>query len=258
LVIINELIIFGANCNYSIKMGKIVKDSYKTGEAGVLLFSQYCNQHKPYIIFREVTKHDFGIDGELELTRKNEDAKIEATAEIIKVQIKSVNSPNSYMRNETISHFDFYADPDDLDYWLKHKKYNISVLLIIVDLRTESIYVKKITDLEIYSSSKKGQKIPIQFDKIENKLEFGKDNFVQKFSSSFRSRIDFDVEESLIMNFLQVKKFPKLLYQYSTELKNKKAVFQKINSNDAPHFVLKSNTIYTFKEITKRSSLKLS
>ena len=58
-------------------MGKIVRDSHRVGEAGVLLFHKYCNDHKPFIIFREVTKHDFGIDGELEITQKNEQAKID-------------------------------------------------------------------------------------------------------------------------------------------------------------------------------------
>jgi hypothetical protein len=233
-------------------MSKIVKDSYKTGEAGVILFNQYCNQHNPFIIFREVTKHDFGIDGELELTRKNEDGKIEATAEILKVQIKSVNSANSYMKNENDQKFDFYADPDDLEYWLKHQKYNLQVLLIIIDLRTDSIYVKKITDLEIYSSQKKGRKLPIQFNKIQNKLEFSKNNFVEHFSASFKSRIDFDTEETLITNSLLVKRYPRVLYVYKSKLKKKKEIFEKITSNDAPHFVIKSNNVYLFREITRQ------
>lgn len=232
-------------------MGKIVKDSYKTGEAGVILFNQYCNQHKPFIIFREVTKHDFGIDGELELTRKSEDGKTEATAEILKVQIKSVNSSNSYMKNETDEKFDFYADPNDLDYWLKHKKYNLPVLLLVIDLRTESIYVKKISDVEIHSAMKKNQKIPIQFNKTENKLVMGTNDFAIRFSTSFKSRINFDVEETLITNSLLVKKFPKVLYSYKAKLKNKKEIFEKITNNDAPHFVIKSNTVYTFREIKK-------
>jgi hypothetical protein len=232
-------------------MGKIVKDTYKTGESGVILFNNYCNQHTPYIIFREVTKHDFGIDGELELTRKNEDGKTEATAEILKVQIKAVNSSNSYMKNETDEKFDFYPEPNDLDYWLKHKKYNLAVLLVVVDLRTSSIYVKMIDEVDIHSSKKKGRKLPIQFSKVDNKLELGRNDFLQRYSASFKSRVNYDVEETLLTNSLLVKKYPKILYVYKSKLKNKKDIFEKITNAEAPHFVIKSNNIYAFRQIKK-------
>jgi hypothetical protein len=40
------------------------------------------------LIWREEAKNDFGIDGEVELTCKTENGKIEATANVLKVQIK--------------------------------------------------------------------------------------------------------------------------------------------------------------------------
>jgi hypothetical protein len=52
-------------------MGKIVRNTHISGEAGVIKFAEFCNRHKPYIFFREVLKSDFGIDGEIELTRTN-------------------------------------------------------------------------------------------------------------------------------------------------------------------------------------------
>ncbi|MNU46053.1 hypothetical protein D3C71_349070 [compost metagenome] len=233
-------------------MGKIVRDSHRVGEAGVLLFHQYCNDHKPFIIFREVTKHDFGIDGELEITQKNEQSKIEATGEILKVQIKTVNSANSYMRNEKENSFDFYADSDDLDYWLKHQKFGSTVLLVIVDLRTNSIYVKRITEVEIHLVKKKGGKssLPISFDKTANKLETGKDDFLNRFSSAFKTRVNFDADEMLMSNALVIKKYPKVMYVHQSKYKTKKGIYEKITDDDAPHFVLKSDRIYTFREIT--------
>jgi hypothetical protein len=70
-------------------MGKQIKQSHIVGETGVIEFHKYCVNHQPYILFREQCKNDFGIDGEVELTRVNEERKIEPTAEIIKIQIKS-------------------------------------------------------------------------------------------------------------------------------------------------------------------------
>lgn len=241
-------------------MGKIVRDSHRVGEAGVLLFHQYCNDHKPFIIFREVTKHDFGIDGELEITRKNEQSKIEATGEVLKVQIKSVNSDNSYMRNEKENTFDFYADPDDIDYWLKHQKYGSTVLLVIVDLRKKSIYVMKISEVEIHMVQKKGAKssLPISFDKTENKLETGRNDFLNLFSTAFKTRVNFDTEEILMSNALVIKKHPKVMYVHQSKFKTKKTIYEKITDDDAPHFVLKADRIYTFREITLKDMKKFS
>lgn len=232
-------------------MGKIVKESHQVGEKGVILFNSYCNQHSPFIIFREVTKHDFGIDGEVELTRKNSDGKTEAVGEILKIQIKSVNSDNSYIKNENDDSFTYYASVDDIDYWVKHHKYGLPVVVVIVDLRNngEIIYAKKITDQFMPKSSKKVQTVPIQFSKKDNKLEFGKNEFIERFTSEFKSRISYDIEETLISNALVVKKFPKNLYVYKSKFKTKKSIFEKIKQADAPHFVVKAELIYTFRDI---------
>ena len=57
-------------------MAKIVSSQHITGEKGVVKFSSFCVNHSPYLIFREESKNDFGIDGEVELTSVNEDNKI--------------------------------------------------------------------------------------------------------------------------------------------------------------------------------------
>ncbi len=234
-------------------MAKIVKDSHTVGEAGVLLFNQYCNKHKPYIIFREVTKHDFGIDGEIEMTLVNSEGKTEATGEITKIQIKSVNSDNSYIRNESKTKFDFYADKDDIDYWQSHKKHGIDVLLVIVDIRSDIIYLKKIGDLEINSSKAKKKKLPLVFIKAETKVEIGKNDFLEKFGKSFKPRINYNVEEELLFNCLKVKKYPRIIYLSVSKFTNKKEVFKNIDGSDAPHFVMKGNLIFTFEEIKAKN-----
>lgn len=234
-------------------MGKIVKDSYRVAEEGVHRFNAYCIRHKPFIIFREVTKHDFGIDGELELTQINEQGKTEATARILKVQLKAVNSDNSYIQNETDKKFDFYADKEDLEYWLNHKKYGLPVILAIIDLRNDFIYVKKITELEIQASKNKGRKLPIQFDKTLNKLESGINDFIERFDSSFNPRVNFSTEEVLVTNSLVIKKYPMALYVNRSKYKSKKGIYQNIESADAPHFTLKGDHIFSFRELTEKT-----
>ena len=103
-------------------MSKIIKNTHISGEAGVLKFADYCNRHMPYIIFREVVKNDFGVDGEIELTHIDADRKTEPLGEIMKVQIKTVGSDNSYIRNEKSNSFEFYPRKEDIEYWEKYKK----------------------------------------------------------------------------------------------------------------------------------------
>ncbi len=115
-------------------MSKIVLNTHIRGEAGVIKFASYCNNHQPYIIFREVLKSDFGIDGEIELTRVNEDRKIEPVGESLKVQIKTSGTDNSYIRNDKPLSFEFFPRKEDIEYWEKYKNNGIEVLLVIYDL----------------------------------------------------------------------------------------------------------------------------
>lgn len=142
-------------------MGKEVRNTHISGEAGVIKFADYCNRHQPYILFREVLKSDFGIDGEVELTWINEDRKIEPLGEIMKVQIKTVSSDDSYIRNEKETSFEFYPRKEDIEYWEKYKKNGIEILLIIYDNRKDALYCKNVIDPDLYvgkENLKKGKR----------------------------------------------------------------------------------------------------
>jgi hypothetical protein len=236
-------------------VSKTIRNTHISGEAGVIKFAEYCNQHVPYILFREVVKNDFGIDGEVELTRTNEERKIEPTGEIIKVQIKTVGSDNSYIRNEKDSQFEFHARKEDIEYWDKYRKNGIEVIIIIYDQRNDSLYCKKVFDADVYiakESLKKNRKKnlnSILFDKSENILTTGESGFTQKYSNSFKGRISFDLKENLQSNFMKLKLHPKQVYQYKSKYKTKKAIFENIKSEEAPYFIVYGEYIYTFIEL---------
>jgi hypothetical protein len=66
-------------------------------------------------IFREITKDDFGLDGEIEVLRQKGDGKgYETTGGIIKVQAKS---GESYVREDTDSTFSTPVEKTDLETW---------------------------------------------------------------------------------------------------------------------------------------------
>lgn len=246
-------------------MSKTIRDTHITGMSGVNLFEQYCLQHTPVIIFRETLKSDFGIDAEIEMTEYSDDKKLHPTGEIIKVQIKSDGTGYSYIKNENQGHFDYYASDDDIEYWTKYKSHGIEVILVIIDTKNDKIYCKKVfdTDLGIAKTGQKKRKsFPIAFDKNANLLAFGKNDFRDRFSDTFRSRVNFNIEETIVTNLLKFQKLPKIMFSYKSKFKDKKAVIKylkenpdKIQFKHCPYFVAYGSIVYTFASLGKEFSI---
>lgn len=227
-------------------MGKIVNDTHIVGERGVIRFHDYCNSHFPYICFREIVRNDFGIDGEVELVRMNEEGKKEMTGELLKVQIKSSFGTGGYIKKRLDGTFSFNAKKVDLSYWAK---YDLDVLLIIYDDDTSSLYAKKINKVDYLAAKKKSY--PIDFSS-ENLLEKGKNDFVQRFTSDFKSRVNLDTTEFLTSNLLYVKQHPRKLFFYDSKISTKKEIFDKLQApGEAPYFLLYGKKVITAYPINK-------
>lgn len=221
-------------------MSKIVNETHILGEKGVNAFATYCNRHKPYIIWREETKNDFGIDGEIELTRINENGKTEATGEIIKIQLKSTTG--GYIGKETENEFNFIAKKEDVEYWSKH---NCQVVLIIYFAKDEKLFAKKIENLDLASSKKS---LPIKFSKSLNLLGTDESDFDLKFSKDFKERVDFGIKELLLSNIFKVH-LPKFINSHPTSLRKQSDLKDKIEYKDCPDYVLKDKLLYLFSKM---------
>jgi hypothetical protein len=94
--------------------------------------------HKMKYIWRELTKDDFGMDGEIEVVVPKPDGKgYQATGGIIKVQAKS---GASYIVNDTLTNFSAKGiSKDDLDLWYKS---NYPVIYIIYHPDDNKLYFK--------------------------------------------------------------------------------------------------------------------
>lgn len=230
-------------------MGKTVQQAHITGESGVIKFKDYCNRHKPFIIFREIKEHDYGVDGEVELV-KLVNEKLVASGKVIKVQLKSTASVNSYIRSKTETGFSYYASNDDFEYWTQH---NLGVILVIYDSTEDRLFAKKITKEE-YAYNKKhslGSAYPIQFAYKDNELFTGEGVFFDKVNLEyFKPRVDKEIEETLVTNVYPFSSFPKKMYIFDTELPNKKAAYSKLDEGmTLPPFVLYNKKIYSFLNI---------
>jgi hypothetical protein len=220
-------------------MSKTIQESHIIAERGVNAFADYCNRHNPYMLWRPENINDFGIDGEVELAAKNSNGKVEPTGEIIKIQIKATET-GSYIKNETEKSFDFHARPEDIDYWNKH---SLSVILIIFDAAKESLFGKKIDNKDILTS-KSYQAIIL--DKELNKLVSGDNSFTQKFSAAFKTRINFDTQESISTNIFKFSKLPTFIYAFETKIKKEEAVYKKLERQFYPPYIIKENKIFSF------------
>lgn len=220
-------------------MPKYIRDQHITGELGVNEFESYCLRHTPPILFRPERVSDFGIDGEVELTAVTQEGKKYATGEIIKVQIKSTKS-GSYIHKETEESFEFHASDNDVEYWNMH---NLDVILVIYDVEKDSLYAKKIDQVD---AATKKTKIPITFSKLDNQLIKGSNDFTEKFSARFKERVDFSKGENLLLNLFKFSKLPKFLYEFNSNYTNPKEIFQKLGDAQAPVYKISGNTIYTF------------
>src|SRR5437588_12966080 len=82
--------------------------------------------HEMKCFFRELTKDEFGIDGEIELLTPKADGKgYEATAQIVKVQAKS---GSKYVTKDKPDSFSTSVELSDLKLW---QSSTFSVFLIV-------------------------------------------------------------------------------------------------------------------------------
>jgi hypothetical protein len=234
-------------------MTKFISPSQIVGDKGVAKFHSYCVKHDPYIIFREKSKHDFGIDGEIELVRKNEENKNEVTGEIIAVQIKSSYTNSGYIKSETDSVIQISIRKEDVEYW---SNYKTDVLLVFYDDRNDNLYCHKISQQDFQFVSR-GLTQSIELNKIQDKLVEGDNNFLTKFSDYFKERVNYNAREQIYTNLLPYKKLPKLMYQFSLidKIRNKQAFYEVFESSTNLKVVIYANQVYSFEDLRKYQEL---
>jgi hypothetical protein len=233
-------------------MPKFVGQGTITDHKGLARLKTFCANSTPFLICRDETVTDVGIDGEIEITLKNSDGKTEATNERIKFQLKSTESTESYIRDESDDTFKFYAKPDDVGYWTRHKQ---GVLLIIYDARIGKLYGKRITENDRLSQKQNKKSYPLTFYKKSELLDENNFNFHSKYSESTRNRMSFDLHEPAISNLFRVRKHPKVIYAFDTDFTKKESVYKSVPRKGVkiPEFALYDKTIYTFVPLERLS-----
>ncbi len=95
--------------------------------------------HSMPSIFREISKDDFGIDGEIEIiVPKASGGGFETTGGVIKVQSKS---GTSYIKQDSEQSFSTPVERNDLEAWVGA---NVPVIFIVYHPEDDALYWKDI------------------------------------------------------------------------------------------------------------------
>jgi len=235
-------------------MAKFISKSQLVGEKGVAEFHRYCSLQNPQILFREKAKHDFGIDAEIELVRKNNEGKFEVTGEILAVQIKSTESNSGYIKKESDTKIEIVVRKEDLEYWSHYKN---AVLFVFYDGRNDQLYCRKIT-YEDNTFIAKGLNQSIELSKIDDKLISGDNNILNRYSKEFKERVNFSTKEYINTNLYQYKKQPKLMYRYRlpATITNKEKFYNLFEEKTFLKVLIYNNIVYSFDNLSNLKELK--
>jgi hypothetical protein len=165
--------------------------------------------HEMKCIFREITKDDFGIDGEIEIVVPKPDGKgYEATGGIIKVQAKS---GMKYVKGDSEIGFYSPVKKEDLESWYNA---NFPTMYIVYHPEENKLYWKEIQSYVKNTPNVWAAPFKITFDKRQ-------DEFTPNCFESVRilapatdhSRLSFVEQERLFSNLLKVTKLPKVVHK---------------------------------------------
>lgn len=195
-------------------MGKTVQDSKKTEWKGLDRISIIVHEELGHI-WREISKDDFGIDGEIEIVTPKPDGKgSETNGQFLKVQAKS---GKKYVVQDSNDSFASPVEKKDLDYW---HKCNVPVLYIVYHPDDDVLYYREVKQFIHETPNAFQRPYKILFDK--NKHRFGKDSRSQiaALAKEGAPRISFDDKERLFTNLLPILSLPRYLYHAKTKKKN--------------------------------------
>jgi len=105
----------------------------------ILKFASYCISHEPLLIWREFTGGDFFVDGEVEITRKNENGQTIATGKIFKVLLKAT----SHLKNG----YPIIRIPKRQVEYLRNS--NFDVLIITYDIENDKLFARNFKRIQL-------------------------------------------------------------------------------------------------------------
>lgn len=199
--------------------------------------------HDMKCIFREISKDDYGLDGEIEIVVPKPDGTgYETTGGIIKVQAKS---GVKYVVRDSLDSFSTPVERADLEGWHRSA---FPVLLIVYHPKDDKLYWKEIRNYVTNTAGVFTPPFHVVFDKTADEFNDGIRNQLSRVAEVSPPRITTEQQERLFSNLLRIKKLPTLLTYAPTDYKDVQDV--KSHADRAlPPFVVASGKLYTLDDL---------
>jgi hypothetical protein len=221
-------------------MGKTVKASKLTEWKGLDRISAVVHEMKN--IWREMTKDDFGLDGEIEVVSPKSDGKgFETTGGIVKVQAKA---GESYIRFDSEASFTTPVDQDDLKYW---NSCTFPVLFIVYHPRDDKLYFKEVKEYIRITPDVFRKPHQIRFDKAADEFTASSKSEVARQAGASPTRIAFNQKEKLLSNLLPVRMLPTTIFCAATRRKSRESIREDIEGY-VPPFCVVDRMIYSLSD----------
>lgn len=230
-------------------MSKTVQPSKQTEWKGLDRISVVV--HEMGNIWREMTKDDYGLDGEIEVvTPKASGEGFETAGGIIKVQSKA---GESYVRYDMETSFITPVDQNDLDYW---RKCTFPVLFIVYHPKDDKLYYKEVKAYIRDTPSVFAKPHHVTFDKTKDEFTASSNGEVAGYAKVSPARIAFDQKERLITNLLPIRTLPETLYYGTTRRRSRESI-REDTDGFVPPFCIADGKLYSLSNLAdEKCSLK--
>jgi hypothetical protein len=223
-------------------VAKIVPESKFTELQGLDRISP--TVHAMKCLWREITKSDFGIDGEIEVLSPKLDGKgYHVTGGIIKVQAKS---GASYITQNSSQSFAAKSSRNDFQLW--HNA-NFPTIFIIYHPDDDKLYWKEMraylkTKAEVWKPPYK-----IEFDKSQDVFDESCVDKLRAIANVSPPRVFYTQKEKLYSNLLKIRRMPEYVWSAPCEFSRADQLWQHLSST--PPFIINNNRLYTLVNLRK-------
>ncbi len=200
--------------------------------------------HSMRCIFREISKDDFGIDGEIEIVSpKLGQQGYQTTGGIIKVQAKS---GKSYVRSDTDTTFITPVEKNDLETW--HSS-NVPVILVVFHPIDEVPYWKDIKSYIASNTTVFQRPYHIKFDKSTDVFDSTCYDRLRNLAGVSSLQITHQQNERLYSNILRVKRQPMIMTHAATDYTVYEDIRTQLIPGFVPPFCIHNGRLYTFSNL---------
>jgi hypothetical protein len=199
--------------------------------------------HAMNCIFREISKDDYGLDGEIEVVvPKASGQGFETTGGIIKVQAKS---GTSYVTQDTSTSFVTPVAKDDLEGW---RKSTFPVAFIVYHPRDDALYWKEVKSYVEATQGVFKPPVHLKFDKAADRFTPEAVTALRSWADVEQPRISFQERERHYSNLFPVRRMPRLITCAATPHRTVTEVREAVTGYVAP-FKVVGDTLYTLADL---------